>query len=123
LPAFDTAVRPSLKTKTRLQATQRLPPQRVAPAAVQSASVLQSVAAALSQVSQWHLRPAKPLARQSGLATVSVAVLVPVVFDRSSVEAAVTNLSFVAKASNDWMPAVSELLISNVRSSPLPWTL
>jgi hypothetical protein len=37
-----------------------------------------------------------------------------VVFDKSSVEAAVTKLSLVPKASNDRMPAVSELLISNV---------
>ena len=37
-----------------------------------------------------------------------------VVCDKSSVEAAVTKLSLAPKALNDWMPAVSELLISNV---------
>jgi hypothetical protein len=38
-----------------------------------------------------------------------------VVFDRSSVEAAVTRLSFVPPEMNDRMPAVSELLISSER--------
>jgi len=53
---------------------QRFPPQVVAPTAVQSPSVKQSVAAALLQVSQKHLLLVHPVARQFGLAALSVNV-------------------------------------------------
>ena len=57
---------------------QRLPPQIVAPTAVQSAFVEQVVAAALLHVSQKHLFVVKPEAWQFGLAALSVNVCVPV---------------------------------------------
>jgi hypothetical protein len=60
---------------------QRSPPQVRPP--VQSASELHGSAASDAQVSQKHLLAVKPVARQLGLAAVSVFVAVPVVFVRS----------------------------------------